>query len=322
MIRGKLKTAGTLVFAIVLLVGCGDKNDGNPVGPVGTKLTDYNMSYKIAGNKIIVDYSIKTAASNYCVDTLLVHRNDTTYSMSDTSEYALSGNTLKFISAPETMSVSKAVIVPYMQLTRKGSGTGIIGVWNNLTSGYNLVSGILTTSDKQNIDQFVQAALSGLTYEYEFTSTQYFYYISGELDMAERFIYNWNYTVYMDTFIYPSDNSLYDITLKEISNKKITLTGNKTNEVVTITWNMLSSVTSLYDPKYTEVITSSNQLNEAHTYYSDPVSCPNKEYPSWYNSFLSANMKMSGDTSFAKKSVYPLKRSNQTIKEFVLPHIR
>ncbi|MGA2505945.1 MAG: hypothetical protein ABSF80_00520 [Chitinispirillaceae bacterium] len=89
-----------------------------------------------------------------------------------------------------------------------------------------------------------------------------------------------------------ADSAWYNVTVTKVSCSQVTLHGNVTNEQVTISFNSAGDAT----------FTSTVSGHTAHTYYSNPTSCPN-DYPDWYyTGFLDNNLKASPP---AKRAVRP-----------------
>lgn len=88
------------------------------------------------------------------------------------------------------------------------------------------------------------------------------------INQAASFIGDWN----------SFQASQYNITVAEISSNSVTLTGNSSKEVVTITWNSAGD----------EIYSSSKSTNAPSTVKANPTTCPN-DSPAWYDQFLSAN---------------------------------
>jgi hypothetical protein len=81
-------------------------------------------------------------------------------------------------------------------------------------------------------------------------------------------------------FDWAPDSAAYAVSLQKVSCTEVRLTGDTTRETVTISWNGSGDKTT----------SSSDPAHAAHTWYADPVSCPNDEYPDWYYSaFLNDN---------------------------------
>jgi hypothetical protein len=306
MVRTGLKAVFAMALACATFVGCGDKGTGISSGPSGTRMDMFDASYKIQGTKLIESLQLHIPGSNGCWGDSLHHQNDTIVSIEASVDLEISNDTLRMLYTPETTSTSRAVIVSYNQMTRKTPGTGIIGLWTDSRVKYRVISGTLTPSEKDSLEQagYTDTPLSGLTFELEFTSTKIIYYSSGAYDFAQGFIYAWNYSYsygYNDSMIMiPADSAKYDITLQKVSANKIILTGNKSHEVVTVTWGNVSGVFVYLN--FTQVFTSSNAAHGAYSYYSNPQTCPNDLYPSWFDSFKSANAKPGFAKALAKKS--------------------
>ncbi len=303
MARTGLKTAFAVWCAAALLAGCGDKGagPGSSAGPDGTRFTMETITYQVQGSTIVESVQMVMPGGTYCDLDTLVRTSDTTMTENDTTAFDLTGDTLRLLQVPEIMSVSGAVIQPYTQMLRKGNGTGLTGVWTDPTAGYTVLSGTPTSDEiaEENANNASFSDLYGLTVEYDITSSQISIYLSGQLDLASIFISNWDYG--LDPTFYPADSAMYNITLQKVSPKKLILTGSTSGESVTINWNVLSG--TFLDIKYTEVFTSSNPAHTSYTYYSNPQTCPDDEYPLWWdNSFLPDNEKVFLVKAIAKKS--------------------
>ena len=77
------------------------------------------------------------------------------------------------------------------------------------------------------------------------------------------------------------DSNKYDITIATSGNT-VTLTGNKSSEVVTITYDAAAGKSTY---------TSTNSAHATHVYYDETTSCPNSFMPTWAMEFLLANQK-------------------------------
>lgn len=83
-------------------------------------------------------------------------------------------------------------------------------------------------------------------------------------------------------YLWPLDSADYYLTLNRISCTRLELYGTVSGETVTMSWNAEGDLT----------VTSSNAAHAAHTRYTNPLSCPNSEYPDWYYAeFLNPNSR-------------------------------
>lgn len=132
-----------------------------------------------------------------------------------------------------------------MVFTRVGTGNGIQGQWTGSVGSIVIGPNTITVTETASS--------------------------SGD---AEMFVEDWN--------SYPEANN---VTVAQTSPTSVTLTGNSTHEVVTITFSSTG-----------ETFTSSIAAHTASTYYYNPTSCPDPDYPTWYEQFLADN------TTLAKKA--------------------
>jgi hypothetical protein len=81
---------------------------------------------------------------------------------------------------------------------------------------------------------------------------------------------------------WPQDSSYYLLTLNRISCTQLQLYGTVSGETVTLTWNSGGDMT----------FTSSSSAHGAYTWYRNPLSCPDDQYPDWYYpEFLDPNAR-------------------------------
>jgi hypothetical protein len=83
-------------------------------------------------------------------------------------------------------------------------------------------------------------------------------------------------------YLWPLDSADYRLTINRTSCSQVQLTGDSTHETVTMTWNASGDMT----------MTGSISGHTAHTWYKNPLVCPNNQYPDWYYSeFLGPNAR-------------------------------
>jgi hypothetical protein len=279
------------VLAIFLTCG---KGNNNPTGPSGTKVNDYTIGYHASGDSLSITTSQYIYSSKYCIGDSLISYSDTSQANTSITVYELTGNTLRLLnSTMDTLPTSGAVIRYYSELTRVGNGTGLIGIWKYTGESYNVISGMLQPAEVDSLDAMEamdDSMLVSMVAEYQFTGSQINLYMSGSSDYASEFInYEWDYSYLDPTY---ADSALYNVTIKKVSENKLTLTGNVTHEVVTIQW-VSSGAPSYIQENFTETFTSStNVAHPVHTYYSNPQTCPDDNYPAWWQDFLTANQKI------------------------------
>jgi hypothetical protein len=267
-------------LAALLFVSCGDgDSDANPSGPAVSTTTE-TIPYMLLRDTLIM-LGEPTLWSSCIGDSLTV---DTLLDGRDTLFIELDGNTLRMHSF-ETAMLDTGVVVKLTQtLTRAGDGEGLVGTWRYGSIGYEAVSGTLSAEDREFYDDMVtmsnamSRANGGL--RVEFTDDEVIWEVPADVmvfDYAEMYIDNWNQS-WGD---FPSDAERYDVSVVKVGKTQARLTGNRNGEKVTIAWNEDGDMT----------YTSSNEANPLHTYYQEPVSCPNDYQPDWFDAFLDANAR-------------------------------
>jgi|GEM_PF-6486571 hypothetical protein len=77
------------------------------------------------------------------------------------------------------------------------------------------------------------------------------------------------------------DTCHYDMTVTKVSDNTVTLYGKISRSAATISEDGFGNVT----------YTSTNPEYGPHTYYANPIRCPNQSLPVWWTQFLSINLK-------------------------------
>jgi hypothetical protein len=201
--------------------------------------------------------------------------------------YTVSGNILKLSDYTGYLDgdSTSPLIAYFMEFSREGSGSGLEGLWKFTGYSYEVVTGTLTEAQKDTLDAEMQDENEDMDFmgmELQFASGKLSIYYNEEgdygYDQAQSFIDKWNGEYYDDPS--DADSARYNITVQKINATTVRLTGNKTNEIVTISFSDESTV-----------YTSSVAANAAHTYYYEPVQCPNDYTPDWFYDFKTDNMK-------------------------------
>ncbi len=278
------------VLAIFLTCG---KGNNNPTGPSGFKVNDYTVTYTVSGDTVFTTSAQSIFSDKYCLGDSLVSYSDTFQASTGITVYELTGNTLKLLNATtDTMTTSGAVVEYSSVLTRVGTGTGIIGLWKYTGESYQVISGTLLPDEVSSLNAEIAMEDSmtlDMGAEYQFTGSQINLFMSGSPDYASEFISDeWDYSIFGDPA--SADSALYNVTVNKVGENKITLTGNVTHEVVSIQW-IISNASNYAQMQYTETFTSSNAAHAAYSYYSNPQTCPDDDYPAWWDDFLTANEK-------------------------------
>jgi len=228
------------------------------------------------GDQLLINYpggSIDT--QQYCDNSSLIIEMDTSESDSDLLKYEISGNDLHLGISIDTFEVPNDTLVlkSYIVFDRKTGSTGLVGVWVYSRSEYTVIDGTLSQEMQDLLDRFTE----NMPFSYaqvEFTNSEIIVYAVG-ISPADQFVQDWN-----ESGTSP-DSEKYDITIQKLNSNRLTMTGRKSGEIVTLTWNGNLDLTY-----------SSNTSGHApYTYYNKPVTCPNEPTPSWFDVFLSDNQK-------------------------------
>lgn len=160
----------------------------------------------------------------------------------DTTLFDLAGNQLRLISEEDTLQSfeteggGEAVVRSYTQFQRAGSGAGLEGYWRWESSGHEVISGIPNAEYRSRLsrsDQLLVIQLSYVTIELELTKGKAWGRSDG--DFAGLFVARWNGDFEWDSLDTP-DSARYAIDVKKLGTDAVELTGQKTGEVVTITF--------------------------------------------------------------------------------------
>jgi hypothetical protein len=225
---------------------------------------------------------------NWCYgDSLVVSPAETTE-----LEYSISGNKLTTFEPPDTNNQgyldSNVVLQSYEVFSRIGSGTGIVGLWSIDSTGFTLLRGTLTDSERAQLDAQYSSPVSPGAIQIDLSGGLVTVY--STITPASSFIqsqWDWNYGG-------GADSALYDIAVTQVNGTTVRMTGNKTGEVVTL----------VFASNGDETFSSSIPTNTTAVYYSNPTRCPNSE-PAWYESFLTSNEKVGA------KALAKTKKGNQ-----------
>jgi len=173
------------------------------------------------------------------------------------------------------------VIQYFTTLTSVANQSGVMGTWNNPKPGYEVVSGTLTAAEKAELDEeiaFFILMMSEIATEitYYVSSTQIIISIPEDINSTFSFFAeDFNDDYYRDS----QDAAQADIIVETINSATVRLTGGTTGEIVTITVNNQGD----------RIYTSTDPTHASHTYYQEPVSCPNNTRPDWILEFYTDN---------------------------------
>jgi hypothetical protein len=244
------------VAAVVFLsLSCGDSTsgNGNPAQPAKSGYTiTASYPYTSAGDSIVAIVNM-----NMCDTTVLKHVSTMTM------KYQITGDTL-FVwyvsSTGDALSQDQSSgILVYL---RQGQGTGLIGTWTMIGGKDSLSSALDTTG--------VAYSSSYIT---EFTGAQMISYCKGTPAQSA-------YNSYKALFASMPE---YEITVSQPNSQTVRLYGTASGETVSMTYAADNeSVT----------FSSSDQSHAAHIYYMNPSTCPDDAVPTWFYTFLEANISV------------------------------
>jgi len=277
-----------LLAGLVFLTSClhdkGDNSNNNqtvPVPEVSEGMLLDTVDYVILGNAIIVETQEDIEIFSYCsfADELVL---DTFYFEEagfDTTEFEIVGNTFVLAGDIDTLE-SGAVIQYFTTLTAVSNQSGVTGVWNNPTPGYEVLSGSMTAAEKIELDQelaFIIMMMSEMSQvTYYISNTQIIIHIPEEINSnLDYFAEDYYEQYYADSL----DAAQAAITLETIDNATVKLTGGTTGEIITVS----------QDNQGNRTYTSNNPDNADYTYYQNPTSCPNENRPDWMLAFYLDN---------------------------------
>gem|GEM_PF-2829449 len=303
------RMTSVVVTGAVLFAGCdlldnGKDDDKNTAGatvtPGATQMMAGTYQATTLGGKTVIISTMTTPASidtfRECHDTTLVTVIDTTpaETETDTAVYELNGNVLTIVEEQDT--IGSAVVQEISVFKRKGSGTGLEGVWQFDSAGYKVISGTLAADDKAELDgEMVEnnAMLDAMGMEILLTSNEIKFYVSP--NMAP---------IMMIAFQELMQDTCLDAAIAPVSATSVKITGNKSGEIVTITFTQVSGIKINMDMDYLPVnitYSSSDAGHATHTYYANPTQCPNEIMPDWLMEFYLKNYKASCMGGFQKR---------------------
>ncbi len=292
------------VSGVLLVAGCFDSptKSTTPVSSVetdGKSCFSFSETYssQTVGDSLLIITIAKDTTYNYGTtcnggDTLQMD-TVTMKAGADTVKCRVVGDSMIMVDSTKVLG-SGAVIITGLPLTRSGSGTGILGTWvnNTFSSSYSVISGTLTTAEKDSLDAFYQTLnlLINVRYwtvnevlqigpsSYSITGSEAFDVVGYYLSEA-----------YAET-------SIVSMSISRPSPNTIRIIGNKDLDTVTETFESAPGG-NFYSANYTETFTSSIPANTEYVYYTNPTACPDNTTPPWDASFRAANPKTHGKVS-------------------------
>lgn len=256
----------------------GGSSDGGAVDP-GT--VGGVSSYTVLGNRLITPMHEDTSYS--CLGTEL--RTTIKKTGPDSADFQVLGDTLKIANAPDTTS-SGAILHLTSIFARVGTGSGLEGKWKLSDQSYQVISGTLTSVEKDNYENDI--ANSKHIYSSYVTATVE---LSGgkitstvDANTAGLFMESWNGS--NPVIFHKADSTKYDMTAKAIDAHTLEFHGRKTGETVRLV--MTSSGGNFTG----DIVYTSDKAGNAEFHYNvKSKTCPNPAQPDWYVAFQNANMK-------------------------------
>ncbi len=245
-----------------------DLSDRQSYQLLGTGPSDYGRRFRIASFK---QREIREISRD-CRDDTLVVQYDTTDSRTDTTSVFIRQDTLFYIHHQPQGSD---------KFLRLSGTTGLAGWWK---STYDE-----TPDFGNNEDNW----LVRVTYQI----IEYVHIDQGRITIYSRmhksppvwanmFVRSWNCGNPYLCVPFMSDSAQYDIELEKLDFQTVRLTGNVTEEVVTIEW------VELRNSHYEKITTSTNPDHPMHTYQTYVTTCPRDAgEPEWWDEFLEANKR-------------------------------
>ena len=246
---------------LLLLCFCSDNPSGTSPDPTRNCFRKYPYTATSSRIEVIED-------STFCNGIDLNHTFDTIYSSYNVTPTDLDLGTY------DTMA-SGAIVLHTQSYSRVNSGTDLLGWWELAERSVSLVSGTLTTQEQEKIDSdtaFVNSMMSAGALQIEATEdTIYYYYIGSTAELLQDM-----YAKQIENI----PNAKYiAIKIAKWSDDQITVTGQITGEVVTIT----------SDDKFNQTFSSTNAAHETFTMYVRIEDCPIDDPLDWYWEFLTEN---------------------------------
>ena len=148
---------------------------------------------------------------------------------------------------------------------------------------------LLVITDQNGLDSLTRVG-TGMGVQGQWTGSDGASYNVGVSTITMTIVNNY----YADDFImsWNVGGQTSHITVTKVSDFQVTLKGNMTQELVTVTFNSAGDAT----------YTSSNTANTAKVVYSDPASCPN-DPPTWLTTFKTANLSAIAKTAVAAPAI-------------------
>lgn len=268
---GGALSISAVLFSAAALTGC--LFDGTSVAPADPGEITQTISYTVEGNSIkALPY---TKSRTYCSGNVLETEYDTVEPKA--VSFRIEGPTMTVFGNHDTLP-SGAITEQFVVFTRQGSGTGLEGLWLNISQEIRVASGIPSREDSFNLEEDRKLSAAFRAYGRAWTRFAGGKIISyQDRDFAKQFISNWNDEFGLTLY---ADSARYAITVKTLDKHTVELKGRETGKTVRITLSFEGRIYSSDTPD-----------QATHSYLYEPKACPNEYTPEWYEEFRQANAK-------------------------------
>lgn len=276
-----ITAAAAALLASLSLTGCFLDSSGSGEGSAARPLSaepDFVGSYTLEGNRILM----ATAGQTFSYCDGAERREVVQPGRVDTLEFALAGNRLTVLNAPETEAARTGGPLARIQweASRSGRGTGLEGRWRIHDFDYRVVAGALDASAAAAWEKRIQAIRRGNALgisEMELRAGRA--YTRSDIRWSELFLAEWNGELETALPSPASDRDLHDIKVVAVDKLTAELRGRKTGEAVRIT----------FAADGTRSYSSDAQAHAPYADSAEPASCPDQA--GWFEAFKSENAR-------------------------------
>lgn len=263
------------ILAAAALTGCLTSGGGDKsIAPADPGEITQIISYTVEGNSIkALPY---TSSNSYCNGDVLQTETNTVEPKA--VSFRIEGPTMTVFGNHDTLP-SGPITEQIVMFTRQGSGTGLEGLWLNISQEIRVTSGTPSREDSFNLEEDRMLSAAFRTYGRAWTRFAGGKIISyQERDFAKQFISNWNDEFGLTQY---ADSARYAITVKALDKHTVELKGRETVKAVRIALSFEGRTYSSDTPEHAP-----------HSYLYEPETCPNEYTPKWYEEFKQANLKV------------------------------
>lgn len=266
-------------LALFALVAC-DHGVNGPTQLSGT--ADFVGDYTVSGDRIFMTQPPDTSWS--CDAGVAIPEVEP--AETDTTSYTLVGTALTLWSDPDTLLDDEGGFIAVLRsgslLRRSGVGMGLEGRWRMESFEFHVLSGALDEEHRKMYDRFKTVLTQRnqyITSELEFAGGKAWSRVEGRF--ADFFVDDWNGRIAPDST--PPDSALYDIEVRTVDARTVSLKGRKSGENVTLTFDQPMGFATY------------SSDNPAHKTYNDlgyRPDCSGTGLPrSWFFQFKRENAK-------------------------------